>query len=261
MSRKRDNKRNIVIPNGSGEDEIGSSESEDETSKVAHALRDELNMSEQSSISECEESNSHESDSQESENEEKFKNNGQNPKKKKRIHWAKNHFVISAADFADNLPPPPINDELEPIDYFYFMFRKQSMTLLTNQSNLYSVQKDPNKPVCISETEMALFIDIATVLLKMSPPLPPPIKRGRSSLQLLQVKSNEKNSTITARTASSPAPSSSVRFDKFDHWPTPTSKGRCRIRGCTGYTRISCSKCELRLCLNNKNNCYTDYHS
>ncbi|CAF4255548.1 unnamed protein product [Rotaria socialis] len=105
------------------------------------------------------------------------------------------------------------------------------------------------------------YTDIATVLLKMSPPLPPPIKRGRSSLQLLQVKSNEKNSTITARTASSPAPSSSVRFDKFDHWPTPTSKGRCRIRGCTGYTRISCSKCELRLCLNNKNNCYTDYHS
>ncbi|CAF3675943.1 unnamed protein product [Rotaria socialis] len=76
------------------------------------------------------------------------------------MHWAKNHFVISAADFADNLPPPPINDELEPIDYFYFMFRKQSMTLLTNQSNLYSVQKDPNKPVCISETEMALFIGI-----------------------------------------------------------------------------------------------------
>ena len=35
------------------------------------------------------------------------------------MHWTKKHFVIPAADFADNLPLPPINDELEPIDYFH----------------------------------------------------------------------------------------------------------------------------------------------
>ncbi|CAF2151990.1 unnamed protein product [Rotaria magnacalcarata] len=101
-------------------------------------------------------------------------------------------------------------------------------------------------------------IDIATVWLKASSPPRPRMKRGRPSLQ---IKSNENNSTTTARTAPSPAPSSSIQFDKFDYWPTPTSKGRCRNPGCTGYTRISCSKCELRLYLNDKNNCYTDYHS
>ena len=65
MSRKRVNKRNVVISNGLSEDEIGSSKSEDEMSKVAHALRDELNMSEQSSTSKSEE---------------KFKNSGQKSK-------------------------------------------------------------------------------------------------------------------------------------------------------------------------------------
>ncbi|CAF3879446.1 unnamed protein product, partial [Rotaria sp. Silwood1] len=58
------------------------------------------------------------------------------------------------------MPPPPIHDELQPIDYFYNMFGKQSTTLLTNQLNLYSVQKNPNKAARISETEMEHFIGI-----------------------------------------------------------------------------------------------------
>ena len=81
-------------------------------------------------------------------------------KQKKRMHWAKRNFVAPAADFVDSLTSPPIHDELQPIHYLYFMFAKQSTTLLTNQSNLYSVQKDPNKPVRISETEMKHFIGI-----------------------------------------------------------------------------------------------------
>ena len=76
------------------------------------------------------------------------------------MHWVKRNFVAPAADFIDNLTSPPILDELQPIDYFYLMFGKQSTTLLTNQSNLYSGQKDPNKPARISETEMKHFIGI-----------------------------------------------------------------------------------------------------
>ncbi|CAF2031486.1 unnamed protein product [Rotaria magnacalcarata] len=261
MSRKRYNNRNIVIPNGSSENEIGSSESEDEMSKVAHALRDELNMT---------------------------------------------------ADFADNLPPPLINDELEPIDYFYFMFGKaidntidksikfiscskgsqqieqrffwsnttrvESISSVMSRDRFLEIKKylhvvdnsvqpnrtDANCDRAHKEEKLSVdqqiipFKDIATVWLKASSPPRPRMKRGRPSLQ---IKSNENNSTTTARTAPSPAPSSSIQFDKFDYWPSPTSKGRCRNPGCTGYTRISCSKCELRLYLNDKNNCYTDYHS
>ena len=44
------------------------------------------------------------------------------------------------------------------------MFGKQSTTLLTYRSNLYSVQKDPNKQACISETEMEHFIGILLMI-------------------------------------------------------------------------------------------------
>ncbi|CAF4245804.1 unnamed protein product [Rotaria sordida] len=100
-------------------------------------------------------------------------------------------------------------------------------------------------------------INIATVLLKSSVSLPI-IKRGRSSLES---KLNENNSTTTSQASPTLAPLSSTRFDKYDHWPTITSKGRCRNNACNGYTRISCSKCKIRLCLNEKNNCFTNYHN
>ncbi|CAF4222863.1 unnamed protein product [Rotaria sordida] len=62
------------------------------------------------------------------------------------IEESEEKIETPAAGFVDNKPPPPIRDELQPINYLYFMFDKQSTTLLTNPSNLYSVQKNPNKP-------------------------------------------------------------------------------------------------------------------
>ncbi|CAF1222447.1 unnamed protein product [Rotaria sordida] len=105
---------------------------------VTLALRNELNMSKKSLTSE---SNSGESDSAANDIEE-------------------SEEKIETVDFVDNMPPPPIRDELQPIDYFYFLFGKRSTTLLTNQPNLYAVQKNPNKPIRISETEMEHFIGI-----------------------------------------------------------------------------------------------------
>ncbi|CAF4676307.1 unnamed protein product, partial [Rotaria magnacalcarata] len=149
MAKRRVSTRNTVVPNGLSEDEINSSDSEDEMIKVTNALRVELNMSDRSSTnnseessskeSESEENESEENESEESESEEKVENNNRKSKKRKTLHWTKRNFVTPAADFGDNLPPPPDNDELEPIDYFL----------------LY-----PNKPVRISETEMAQFIGI-----------------------------------------------------------------------------------------------------
>ena len=37
-------------------------------------------------------------------------------------------------------------------------------------------------------------------------------------------------------------------------------KCRCRNPGCTDWTRISCSKRKLHFCLNDKNNCFVEYH-
>ncbi|CAF4973311.1 unnamed protein product, partial [Rotaria magnacalcarata] len=80
-----------------------------------------------------------------------------------------------------------------------------------------------------------------------SAPPTPSTKRGRPSLDSTL---NENNQTTTSRAVPNSIPPPSVRLDKFDHWPIHTSKGRCRNFGCIGYTRICCSKCQLRLCLN-----------
>lgn len=40
------------------------------------------------------------------------------------------------------------------------MFGEESITLLANQSNLYSVQQDPNKPLNTNEHEMRRFIGV-----------------------------------------------------------------------------------------------------
>ncbi|CAF3028894.1 unnamed protein product, partial [Rotaria sp. Silwood2] len=69
-------------------------------------------------------------------------------------------FEVPAAEFTGTLPSPPIHEELEPVDYFYSMFGKESITLMKNQSNLYSPQMNPNKPLCVSENEMNRFISI-----------------------------------------------------------------------------------------------------
>ncbi|CAF4600426.1 unnamed protein product [Rotaria magnacalcarata] len=95
---------------------------------------------------------------------------------------------------------------------------------------------------------LAFRINVPSVLLKSSPPPPSIIKCGRPSLES-RAKSNENQSTNTLRTAPTPIPPSSTRLGKVDHWPITTSKGRCRNPGLSGYTRVSCSKCDQRLCL------------
>ncbi len=59
------------------------------------------------------------------------------PKKTKKIHWKKKDFIPPLADFTGVLPPPP-DDELAPIDYFYSMFDKESICLL-NVALVFSV--------------------------------------------------------------------------------------------------------------------------
>jgi hypothetical protein len=147
MPNTRSSKRHTSIPNGLSEQEVDSSESEDEMIKVRRALLQNLTIEENSSSSE-------EDDVEET------KQKGPPSKKKKIIHWKKKEFTPPPADFTGNLPPPPVNEEFEPINYFHSMFGKESIALLTDQSNLYSVQIDPNKPLCISQNEMEHFIGI-----------------------------------------------------------------------------------------------------
>ncbi|XP_046688212.1 piggyBac transposable element-derived protein 1-like [Homalodisca vitripennis] len=47
-----------------------------------------------------------------------------------------------------------------PVDYFKDFFDNDLLTLIATQSNLYSVQKNPNKPLNTSEKEVEQFIGI-----------------------------------------------------------------------------------------------------
>ena len=137
MPSRKVSKPHIVVPNGMSEEE-NSSGSEDELENVQKKLKSQSMTDENSSSTEY-------SDSDESSEQEPPKR-----KKKKKMHWSKRPFVPPPSTFAGNSPPIPTSIE-EPIDYFYSMFGQDSFTLLKEQSNLYSVQVNPNRPVQISD--------------------------------------------------------------------------------------------------------------
>ncbi|CAF1071400.1 unnamed protein product [Rotaria sordida] len=104
---------------------------------------------------------------------------------------------------------------------------------------------------------LAFRIDVAKTLQKSSLSLPPPAQHDRPSLQST---ANENYLPNSRRKVLSVASSTSAQLDKYDHWPAQIAKGCCQNPNCIEYTRISCSKCGLCLCLNNKNSCFKDYH-
>ncbi|KAL3246096.1 hypothetical protein MRX96_057964 [Rhipicephalus microplus] len=68
---------------------------------------------------------------------------------------------------------------------------------------------------------------------------------------------------LPKRTKVTSMPPSEVRLDKYGHFPEHVplkSQMRCRNQGCSGKTRVRCTKCDLFLCLLNRN-CFLDFHS
>ena len=96
---------------------------------------------------------------------------------------------------------------------------------------------------------LSFRIKVAQTLLKSTLPPPPSVRPGRPSLDSINKENLAPN---PPRTTPYPAPSKNIRFDKFDHWPIHVDKGLCRNAGCTGYSTVSCTKCRMRLCLNEK---------
>ena len=152
MVKKTIAKNHVLIPDGMSED-ADTSDFEDETKKIQEVLKNQLVMNNNSSSSET-------SDSEERMKQKTSKFKSQS-KKKKRIHWVEKPFMPPTSTFVNSLPPPSINTEPEPIDYFYMMFGKESFNLLKDQSNLYSVQVNQNRPANISEIDIHQFIGIS----------------------------------------------------------------------------------------------------
>ncbi|CAF1289502.1 unnamed protein product [Adineta steineri] len=155
MSKKTIRKNHTVIPNGMSEI-VDTSESEDEIKKIQDILKNQLVMNNESS--------SHETTTTTTDSEEEFQQatskSKSKSKKKKRFHWTKKSFTPPSSTFTENVPPPPSSSEPKPIEYFYSMFGKNSINILKDQSNLYSVQQNPNRPVNITDIEIHQFIGI-----------------------------------------------------------------------------------------------------
>lgn len=48
------------------------------------------------------------------------------------------------------------------------------------------------------------------------------------------------------------------------HWPffdDKKSRTRCKMPGCSSFTHIFCTKCEIHLCLTSKRNCFYSIHN
>ncbi|CAF1619795.1 unnamed protein product [Adineta ricciae] len=150
MPKKRIRKNHTVVPDGTSED-VDTSASEDEIQQIQDVLKNQLVMDSSSS--------SYESSDTDSEEGFQVATSKSKSKRKKTLHWIKRPFTAPSATFSENIPLPT-NSEFEPVDYFYSMFGKDSIDILKNQSNLYSVQINPNRPVNISDTEIRQFIGI-----------------------------------------------------------------------------------------------------
>ncbi|KAK3882873.1 hypothetical protein Pcinc_012742 [Petrolisthes cinctipes] len=84
------------------------------------------------------------------------------------------------------------------------------------------------------------------------------VKRGRPS-------SNEKTADPPKKRRqqmSQVRPLMDIRLDKVGHFPeVKNPRLYCKRLGCKGRTNIRCIKCNVNLCLNEKNNCFLQFHN
>lgn len=81
----------------------------------------------------------------------------------KNLSWKEGHLIKpdNETQFRGNQDLPSSLRMLEtPFDYFTFLFPKSLIEYITEQSNLYNIQCQPNKPVNIKNYEIEQFIGI-----------------------------------------------------------------------------------------------------
>lgn len=110
---------------------------------------------------------------------------------------------------------------------------------------------------------LAFRNDIADGLLAFSSTTETPFSRKRGRPKITENGDKLSSPVIgKCRTNYEVAPSVSLRYDGFHHWPEYTpEKQRCKVSKCTAYARYMCAKCKVHLCIPNPSrNCFTDYH-
>lgn len=123
---------------------------------------------------------------------------------------------------------------------------------LEYKRDLFSIDPNTQKHMDLLEFRQ----DVADGLIALSNKNECSRKRGRPKAALSEER------VAKSRRTNETAPAVSIRYDGNQHWPEHTEeKSRCKIYGCSGYTRFKCSKCNIHLCLpNGTRDCFKDYH-
>lgn len=68
-----------------------------------------------------------------------------------------NHPRSCCPQWEDSLPDPPVEPKA-PIDYFRYFFDDELLSEISDQSNLFAIQKNANKALCLTCTELEQFL-------------------------------------------------------------------------------------------------------
>jgi len=116
------------------------------------------------------------------------------------------------------------------------------MTTLPKNCPWYRVLILSN-PLCTFRAEIAFSLSRAGR----------PARKGRPSL-------DAPGPAVKIRRCFVGRPTVDVRYDDIGHWLIHADKGHCRH--CPkGWTRMKCSKCEVKLCWTPEHNCFVDFHN
>ncbi|XP_045445825.1 piggyBac transposable element-derived protein 2-like [Melitaea cinxia] len=90
-------------------------------------------------------------------------------RQKRQLQWKKKNLVLSdqQLQFTGNTTLPPNLLELDtPIQFFFYLFPKELISFITEQTNLYIIQKNPNQSFQITDTDIQQFIG-ATYMMSL----------------------------------------------------------------------------------------------
>jgi len=77
------------------------------------------------------------------------------------MKWKKGSFQKSETILHENIKlPNNISSMTDPLEFFMYFFDDNLLHKIKNETNLYSTQKNSNKPINVTENELKRYIGI-----------------------------------------------------------------------------------------------------
>ncbi|KAE8280141.1 hypothetical protein D5F01_LYC22281 [Larimichthys crocea] len=136
--RKQEDCQVRAIPTDSEDSELDDSESEE--------------MDQEEWIPSEEENQSSDSETEEEQGDEEVAEASHLPRWRKPHNTNTDHYPQWKGQL------PTADDIMSPLQYFREFFSKEILEVIVQESNLYAIQCDPNKPLCLTTNELEQFL-------------------------------------------------------------------------------------------------------